>query len=94
MCPCCTVCAHGGLLLAATAALVACNDCVRNIPLFIVQGLIWANNFGFFFFLVLVSVFPAGRFLFLVVAVVRCLVVASSCSVRVRFSSFGARPCH
>jgi hypothetical protein len=69
-----TVCAYGGILLPAVAALVACSDCVRSIPLLIVQGLMWADNVGFFF-LFRVSVVPAVRFLFLVFGVVRYLVV-------------------
>ena len=68
-----TVCAYGGILLAAVAALVACNDCLRSIPLLIVQGLMWAESVDFRF-LFRVSVVPAVRFIFLVVGVVRCRV--------------------
>jgi hypothetical protein len=60
-----TVCTYGGILLAAAAALVACKDFVRSIPLLIVQGLVWADSVGFFF-LARLSVAPAVRFLFLV----------------------------
>jgi hypothetical protein len=69
-----TVCAYGGILLAAVAALVACSDCVRSIPLFIVQGLMWVDGVGFLLLFCL-SVVRAVRFLFLVVGVLRCLVV-------------------
>jgi hypothetical protein len=61
-------------LLAAVVALVACSDCLRSIPLLIVQGLMWAESVGFRF-LHRVSVVPAVRFLFLVIGVVRCRVV-------------------
>ena len=61
-----TVCTNGEILLAAAAALVACRHCVRSIPLLIVQGLMWADSVGFFFFLARLSVASAVRFRFLV----------------------------
>jgi hypothetical protein len=67
-----TVCTYGGILLAAAAVLVACSDFVRSIPLLIVQGLMWADSVGFFFFLARVSVAPAVLFLFLVGGEARC----------------------
>jgi hypothetical protein len=73
-----TVCAYGGILLAAAAALVACIDCVRSIPLLIVHGLMWTDNVGFFF-LAHLSVAPAVRFRFLVsVVVLRLLSILAS----------------
>ena len=71
----CTVCIYGGILLAAAAALDACRDCVRSIPLLIVQGLMWADSGDFFFFLARLSVASAERFLFLVGVEARCLAV-------------------
>ena len=86
MCVLFTICAYGGILLTAVAALVACRYCVRSIPLLIVHGLMWADNVGLFFFLARLSVAPAVRFLFLVGGEARCLAVGLLLGVTLLFS--------
>ena len=48
---------------------------LRSIPLIIVQGLIWADSVGFFFFMARLSVAPAARFLFLVGVEAHCFAI-------------------